>query len=133
MNKTIRNFMIIGALLLLTLEANARHIHYEKYYQTDFCNNINGIMEYKLKDRSRVDCLTQKYAYEVDFGRKGYEAVGQALYYAMETGRSPGILLIRETRADDSYIGRVKKLSVRYKIRLIIVDQNLKYNVLLDY
>ena len=52
--------------------------------------------QFKLKDLSRVDCLTQTHAFEVDWadGMKVYEAIGQSLYYASQTDKKPGILLL---------------------------------------
>ncbi len=87
-------------------------------------------MEYKLYDRSRVDCITSTHVYEVDFGRKGYESIGQALYYSLVTNKKPGILLIREKKKDDSGIGKVKKLADKYNIQLYIVNIYLQYNLL---
>ena len=34
--------------------------HHERYYQTQLCKKLNGVMEYRLKDKTRVDCLTDK-------------------------------------------------------------------------
>ena len=112
--------MLVPAFLL------AKHLHKEKYYQQVFCSKTHGIMEYRIKDRTRVDCLTSNYAFEVDFGRKAYEAVGQALYYAMETGKKPGIVLIQETRRDNAYIGRIKKLARKYGIAVFIINKKLE-------
>ncbi len=83
-------------------------------------------MEYGLQDRTRVDCLTSNYAFEIDFGHKAFEAVGQALYYAMMTGRKPGIVLIQETKYDNAYIGRIKKLAVKYEIVIFTINKNLE-------
>ena len=64
---------------------------YEKYYQTKMCNKLGGIIEYRLKDRTRVDCLTDDYAIEVDFAKKWAESVGQSLFYAQMTKRDPAV------------------------------------------
>ena len=113
-------------ILLIPLLLFAKHIHHERYYQRIFCDQVHGQMEYRLYDRVRVDCLTPNYAFEVDFGRKAYEAVGQALYYAMETGKKPGIVLIQETRRDNAYIGRIKKLARKYGIAVYIINKKLE-------
>lgn len=54
---------------------------YERDYQNEFC--INGIKEYRLPDKTRVDCLTEEYAIEIDFAKSGkvFEGISQALYY----------------------------------------------------
>lgn len=66
----------------------------ERYYQSIWCKKEKGRMEYVLDDSTRVDCLTDKYAVEVDWDYKWAEGVGQAQYYAEKTGKMPGLLLI---------------------------------------
>lgn len=65
-------------------------------------------MEYILSDKTRVDCLLREYAVEVDYGHKWAEGVGQAQYYAKETGRKPGLLLIID-KGEERYIKRAEK------------------------
>lgn len=118
---------LLHLLLIAALTAAfAKHLHHEHYYQERFCALVNGQLEYRLQDHTRVDCLTSNYAFEVDFGRKAYEAVGQALYYAMETGKKPGIVLIQETRSDNAYIGRIKKLAKKYGIVIFVMNRKLE-------
>ncbi len=66
-------------------------------------------MEYVLPDRTRVDCLTDEYAIEVDFAPKWAEAIGQAIYCAKMTGRKPGIVLILEEDKDQRYLNRLNR------------------------
>jgi len=54
-----------------------------------------------MPDSSRVDCVTDEYAIEVDFATKWAEAIGQSTYYARITNKKPGILLIMENPAHD--------------------------------
>lgn len=63
--KTIFSFIML--ILIYGCSSNKKN---EKYYQTIFCEELNGKMEYILKDKSRIDCLTDKYAIEVDWARK---------------------------------------------------------------
>lgn len=65
-----------------------------------------GQVEYRLPDKARVDCLTADYAIEADWAPKWAEAVGQALYYASQTGRKPGILLLVK-EGDWRYVERL--------------------------
>ena len=86
-------FRIISLLLLASISyivcsSKSSVKHNERYYQTKMCNNLNWQMEYVLKDRTRVDCLTDKYAIEVDFAKKWAESIGQSLYYAEITGKN---------------------------------------------
>ena len=56
-----------------------------------------------LSDGTRCDCLTDTHAIEFDFGSGWAEAVGQSAYYAIQTGKKAGIVLILETMEDRKY------------------------------
>ncbi len=97
----IRLFLLLTILLTSTNWVQAKHLHTEKEYQTAWCNAHNGVMEYKLNDKTRVDCLTDTLAVEVDFAPKWHECIGQALYYAKKTRRTPACVLIMENGDSD--------------------------------
>ena len=91
----------------------------ESHYQNNWCK---GQIEYVLPDRSRVDCLTDTHAIEIDFADKWAESIGQALYYASETGRKPGVALISENPAKDmKYIERWHGAARGLNIKLWII------------
>ena len=94
----------------------------EKDYQVLWCEQQNGIIEYELPDKTRVDCLTDEYAIEVEFARKWYEAIGQSLYYSIMTGKKPGIALIVKN-GDERYLKRLYRVSEKYNIRIWIIDK----------
>lgn len=71
-------------------------------------------MEYKLSDKTRVDCLTDKLAVEVDFAPKWAECIGQALYYGKMTGKRPACVLIMERGEKDlKYLNRLRRAVYR--------------------
>ena len=92
---TCKIFLII-ITIFIALPVCAKHRHLEKEYQAAWCSAHNGIMEYKLEDSTRVDCLTSDYAVEFDFASKWAESIGQSLYYAQRTKRKPAVVLIME-------------------------------------
>ena len=98
----------------------------EDYYNRQFCTEVSGQPEYQLPDKSRIDCLTNTHAFEADWadGLKVYESVGQSLYYAAETGKQPGILLLIRKNGSDKHIRKVKRVIERWKlpIKLVIID-----------
>jgi hypothetical protein len=47
--------------------------------------------------------VTDTHAIEFDFGNNWAEAVGQSAYYALQTGKKAGIVLILETMKDRKY------------------------------
>lgn len=95
----------------------AAHLHPEKTYQKSWCAAVRGETEHVLPDDTRVDCLTEEYAIEFDFCQKWAEAIGQALYYAIRTGRKPGIVLILEDESDRC-VGRLEVVARRAGIRI---------------
>jgi len=101
----VRTLLLI--FFLLPVAAYAQTIHPEKVYQNAWCAEHKGVTEHVVSGGSRVDCLTDEYAVEVDFARKWQEAIGQAMYYARKTGRKPGIVLIMEHEGDQRYLGRL--------------------------
>lgn len=101
----------------------------EKYYNDKFCKEMSGHDDYTLPDKSRVDCLTETHAFEVDWadGMKVYEAIGQSLYYASQTGKKPGILLLIRKDNSEKHIRKIKEV-IRYfdlDIELILKDLTL--------
>ena len=116
----------VGRVLLLVVVfcvfVNAKHLHHERYYQEQLCKALNGEMEVVLADGTRVDCLSDEYAIEVDFASKWAESVGQSLYYAKMTGKKPAIALIIEKPQEKRFVKRVKVLTQIYKITLFEIN-----------
>ena len=102
---------IIFILLILSLPAQAKHLHLERKYQAEWCGKYNGVMEYKLNDKTRVDCLTKNFAVEFDFAPKWAEAIGQSLYYGLMTNHKPAVVLIIEKPEDFKYYERIKTVA----------------------
>lgn len=114
--------MKYGAILLIvlslffTVQALAGgHQHPERWYQDKWCEG-KGQPEYVLPDKTRCDCLTQTHAVEVDFAKKWYEALGQSLYYSLQTGKRAGILLIIESIDDRKYWIRLNSTIEHFKL-----------------
>ena len=81
-----------------------------------------GRTEVRLPCGARVDLLTDTHAIEADWATsKVYEAIGQALYYSIETGKRPGIILLsRDPEREQRYIARCRKVCEVYQIDLWI-------------
>ena len=109
-------FLLILMLLFGANVSVAAHLYPEKYYQTEWCGKWNGKQEYKLKDNTRVDCLTTNYAVEFDFAPKWAESIGQALYYAKKTKKHPAVILIIEKPADWKYYHRLNEIAQDYHV-----------------
>jgi len=114
-------------LLLLALNLSAKHLHKEKVYQEHFCKQLGGITEYRLQDKTRVDCLVKEYAIEVDFAQKWAESIGQSLYYASQTSRKPAVLLIMEDQKKElKYLRRLENVSQQHNIDIWIINKNFQ-------
>lgn len=88
---------------LLPAITSAGRKHPEKWYQERWCVENDGQVEVVLPDKTRCDCLTDTHAIEFDFGSKWAEAIGQSLYYSIQTGKRAGVVLILEKEADRKY------------------------------
>ena len=64
----------------------------EKEHQKRLCAGME--LEKWTKQHTRVDCLSDEFAIEVDFSDSWADAIGQSLHYAHEFGRKAGIILI---------------------------------------
>ena len=108
-------------LLLISFQVMARE-NVEKYYQDMWCTLDVGETEYILPDKARVDCLTDTHAIEFDFADKWAESIGQARYYASETDRRAGVVLISEEGSKDmKYIQRWHNATQGLNIKLWII------------
>ena len=78
--------------------------------EAEFVERINitlqGEVENRLRDGTRVDILTDALAIEVDFAEKWYEALGQSCHYARHTGRHPVLYLIVMDEGDERFVDR---------------------------
>jgi len=109
--------MVVMSTVLTAFPAMAWDMK-ERDYQENFCDGI-GVMEYRLEDGTRVDCLTETHAWEIDFQEKWAESVGQALHYARMTGKRAGVLLIGDNA--DRYAERIRLLSRRFGLEIDVL------------
>lgn len=119
----MRLVLLLAIPLLFANCSQHQKKYHEKHYQALLCNELGGEMEYVLKDKTRVDCLTDEYAIEVDFAKKWAEGVGQSLYYAHITGRKPAIGFIMNTQKDKRYFKRLSVLAREYEIKIFIIEK----------
>lgn len=74
----------------------------EADYTSALAGYLGGQTEVSVRD-GRVDIVTDTHAIEVERARKWKEAIGQALWYGLQTNRRPGIILIKEAAGDYIY------------------------------
>jgi hypothetical protein len=96
----------------------------ERYYQEILCNDLQVKVEVVLEDKSRVDCLTDEFAIEVDWANKWSQGVGQAMYYALMTGKKPAIgLIMSQSKSDKRHYERLMLVTEELNIHLIRIDK----------
>ena len=104
------------------------HPHNESSYQHAYCTSHNGIEEYQLLDKTKIDCLTNNYAIEFDFANKWQESIGQALHYGLISGKKPKIILILDKKYKSQqmvYYERVKKIGLIYNIDVEYISDEI--------
>lgn len=115
----MKRLVTVLILLMSVCPAGAKHLYKESVYQQVWCDKHGGVTEYKLNDKTRVDCLTDKYAVELDFAPKWAECVGQAIYYGRQTGRQGACVLIMERgKKDLKYLKRLRRAAYRKGVNL---------------
>ena len=111
-------------LLLLLITATAisgcfgSRVLHEIDYQQHWCKKHKGVLEYRLSDGTRVDCLTSEFAVEVEYAHKWAEAIGQSLFYAKMTDRNPGIVLIMAEKGNERFAKRLREVASQEKIKV---------------
>ncbi len=77
--------------------------HYEADYIELMSKEMGGRTEVSVPS-GRVDIVTTAYAIEVEFANKWKEAIGQSLWYGLQTNKEPGIVLIKKTSDQNKYV-----------------------------
>jgi hypothetical protein len=93
----------------------------EADYVDHYCQQWQGQIEYRLPDRTRVDCLTGTQAIEFDWCKKWAEGIGQALYYSIKTGKVPTVALICK-KSEQRFIDRFTTAAPSIELIIIPAD-----------
>lgn len=97
----MRLFMLSFFLFALYTQAVAQPS------EADYVRRINGYFRGQTEvtvEGGRADIVTDTYAIEVEWAPKWKHAIGQALWYALQTNRRPGIvLLLRPDKGRQDY------------------------------
>ena len=109
MDKYIEKLCFLALLLLpSTLFAEIKK-NSEDWYEKTWCEIRGGKTEYKLPNKTSIDCLTQDYAIEMEMAHEWHEGIGQALWYAEQTGKKAGMVLITKTPEDKVHLENLKR------------------------
>lgn len=112
-------FICIIIFCSFAQESLAKRLYSEQTYQHYWCNKYGGVTEFRLPDNTRVDCLLKDYAIEFDFASKWGEAIGQSLYYGLNTNKKAGVVLIMEDlKKDNKYLMRLSRVAKHHDITI---------------
>lgn len=95
-------WFLMGMIVMPSL-CHAKRLHSENWYRDRWCSEKAGLSEVVLPDQTRCDCIISEHAVEVEFADKWAEAIGQSLFYSLQTGKKAGIYLIMEDEKDRKY------------------------------
>jgi hypothetical protein len=86
---------------------------------------MNGISQFTTKDRTYVDCFTDKYAVEAEYDYNWKEAIGQSLHYAETTNKQAAILFIKRKETKKDYLSELNRVITKFKlpIKVFITEE----------
>ncbi|MEM8582969.1 MAG: hypothetical protein AAGF87_01805 [Bacteroidota bacterium] len=95
------NFSFFHLLILLAISP-ALSAQSEADYIRSLATHLSAQTEVSVHG-GRVDLITETHAIEVERAHKWKNSIGQALWYSLQTGKQPGIILIMEDREQYRY------------------------------
>ncbi len=99
----VKLLAILTLLLILIPAASpaAARVNEKADYSKNWCEKIGGKLRVLVQNKTVVDCLTDQFAVKISFADEWASAIGYARYYAVTTGRDPGVALIVESPAQE--------------------------------
>jgi len=94
--KKVSSILLLLSLALTLLAQKSS----ERSYAKRIAEKLGGELEVGVQS-GRVDILNETHAIEVEFARKWKNSIGQALWYSLQTSKTPGIVLILENNRKD--------------------------------
>ena len=88
----------------------------EKSINARWCDSRGGISEFRTKDGTYVDCLTDIYAVEAEFDNNWKEAIGQSLHYAESTNKKAAILFIKRQKSKKDYLDELERVIDKFQL-----------------
>ncbi len=97
------SFLYLVFLLFCVLPSVLFSQQYEADYAELIQCELGGEREVHVTS-GYVDLLTETLAIEVEFANKWKQAIGQALWYGLQTNKKPAIVLIKRSKSDQKYV-----------------------------
>lgn len=101
---------------------------HEKHYQEAFAFYLSArdkkVMREVKCDGGHCDILTDVYAIEIDRARKWYEAIGQALHYALCFNRKPAVAIFDAEKLPQKRREAMEWVCTHYNIDVIYLTRS---------
>ena len=108
----MKNEKTLFILAILSISAAAS----ENDVNVAWCSSMGGESEFRTKDGTYVDCLTDELAIEAEYDYNWKEAIGQSLHYAESTDRAAGILFIKRAKSRKDYRNELLRVINKYNL-----------------
>ena len=89
-----------------------------------WCLSMGGNDQFRTKDGTYVDCLTDDLAVEAEYDYNWKESIGQSLHYAEATNRSAAILLIKRSKSSVNYLEQLNAVIDKYDLPIKVFVTN---------
>lgn len=107
----MKKILLATAMMFAAGAACAADAQKEEFYVNAWCSEMGGQQEVRTSMNTRVDCLLDEYAVEVDFDTKWAEGLGQALHYSVMFDRPGAVLLILKNHDGQDRSNYVERLN----------------------
>lgn len=100
----IKSIVIVFIVLIgsvVPLKAQSTKLSENEY--ADYIQSLIGGQREVSVQSGRVDILTKEYAFEVEWANKWKDAIGQSIWYGVQTNKKSGIILIMKKKEDYKY------------------------------
>ena len=88
----------------------------EKDVNKQWCAGMNGDYEFRTKDGTYIDCLTNEFAVEAEYDYKWKESIGQSLHYAETTNKKAAILFIKRIETKKDYLSELNRVISKFDL-----------------
>jgi len=89
-------------------------------YQKEWCAKHNGEINYKLGNNSIVDCITDTHAIDFETADKWNPAIRKSRSQSVNSGKTPGIVLILENSKDEKYLHQLRDVVEKRRLGIKI-------------
>jgi hypothetical protein len=111
---------IVLTTLILMMVAAPAYAKSEAEYKKEWCAKHNGEIDYKTQENTTVDCMTNNYAIEFDFGENWNQAMRKSRHQSLNTGKYPGIVLILQNSANKKHLFKLREIVEKRRLGIKI-------------